>query len=505
MSQLESFVGFSIRKDRLQDGISDLLTRIKDTNRLSCGMGVFAIAFLLLIKWISVGQSCARRETIWISKLAKLPWALALVAIYTFLTSAFDLGGKDYGIRVVGFVPAGLPRFSVPFQPSDLTPRLMILTLQIILIGYLESIAVETKYGSLYKYQIRPTQEAVALGFANLMSGLTGGYPITGSFSRSATNANYGSQTPMCNTVTSVIIMFSLLFLTKLFQNMPRNILASIVMVAALSLLDPREAVFLWRSSKKEWILMMFTFIMTGFVALELGILIAIALCVAEVLFKSTRPRVALISDTALVVYLPGAGRHWNDETNIYGLECDIRRLEAAASESGVLFCRVEGDLTFAAAARLKKIVGRRFFKLCEENISCKVVFDLCEMDITDTTALDALMALVEEVEARLAAVLIVGVPPTLHRFLKIDVVRKRLANVTFFESLDELLEKLLPPLAARGETCGKGCPRPAEVGVEIFAPEAPQPKTREDRGTQTAGWGGGKRRRVARNSGLPV
>jgi sulfate permease, SulP family len=515
MSQLESVVGFSIRKDRLQDGVFDLLVRMKEINRLSCGMGVLAILLLLLIREIAAGKlRFTRRGSTWISKVAKLPWALALVGIYTAVTSAYDLGGSYYGVQIVGFVPAGLPSISLPFLSSDLTPRVIFLTVQIVIIGYLESIAVETKYGSIFKYQIRPTQEAVALGFANLVSGLTGGYPITGGFSRSATNATYGSQTPMCNLITSLIIMFSLLFLTNLFQHMPKNILAAIVIVAALSLLDPREAIFLWRSSKKEWFLMVFTFLLTGFFALELGILISVSLCVAEVLYKSTRPKVALISDRALVVYLPGAGKYWKEETNIQSLEIDIRNLQAAASDFEILYCRVEGDLTFASAARLKKIIGKKFFGLCEAKISCKFIFDLCEMDIMDTTALDALMALVEEVEARLAAVLIIGVPPTLHKFLKIDIVQKRLANVTFFECTDDVVKDLhsfLPDAENRCRSPAEAAERDVEaaerdVEVEVRVSGAKSPLQGRARQT-TAAWGAWEPRggRRSGRSPLPV
>ena len=101
--------------------------------------------------------------------------------------------------------------------------------------------------------------------------------------------------------------MMTLLFLTQLFYYMPLNVLAAIVIVAALSLVDPHEAVFLWSSSKKEFCLLMLTFSLTAFAALELGIYVSIALCAAEVLFKSTRPKVAVLSDNLVLVYLPGA------------------------------------------------------------------------------------------------------------------------------------------------------------------------------------------------------
>lgn len=91
--------------------------------------------------------------------------------------------------------------------------------------------------------------------------------------------------------------MLTLLFLTPLFYFMPKNVLAAIVTVAAFSLVDLHEPIFLWRSSKKEFLLLSITFCLTAFVALELGIYVAVSLCGAEVLFKSTRPKVVRLSE----------------------------------------------------------------------------------------------------------------------------------------------------------------------------------------------------------------
>ena len=492
MSQLESVMGFPIRKERLQDGISDLVSRWRETNLLSCAMGFMAIAILLLVKELAMRKTTGSSMpyVIWISRVAKLPWVLLLVVIYTLFTASYDLGSQQYGVKIVGYVPPGIPSFSIPPMSSALSARLLFLTMQMVIIGYLESIAIETKFGSIFKYQIRPTQEAVALGFANLFSGLTAGYPITGSFSRSAINATYGSKTPLCNAVTSIVIMFSLLFLTNFFQNMPKNILAAIVIVAALSLLDVHEVIFLWRSSKKEWFLMIFTFVLTAFFALELGILISVSLCVAEVLFKSTRPKIATVSDNILVVYLPGSGKHWSEETTVKSLKCDVRRLEIALADYEILFCRVEGDLTFASAAHLKKIVSRRFLTNCKANGLCRFVFDLCEMDIFDTTALNALIVLVEEIEAHSVSVLILGIPPRLNNFVKIDAIRKRLANAAFFENISCLLKFL------SSENSNLQAPdtrqRAARKRGRSSESVASRGSTHCDRATQTTGPDGG-------------
>ncbi|EKX45765.1 hypothetical protein GUITHDRAFT_55084, partial [Guillardia theta CCMP2712] len=296
MSQLKDIMGYKIRKGTLQLGIYDFFAHIENTHGTTCVMGVIAIIFLYFMRKLGQGKvlffpkvKVTRKMRIF----GKLPWPFIAVILYTGITYGLRL--NERGVKITGKVPGGLPKFSFPPNFFAAVPKLISITIQIVIIGYLESIAVETKFATILKYPVRPTQEAIAQGAANIMGGLTFCYPVVGSFSRSATNASYGSQSPMCNFITGIVIMLTLLFLTNLFQFMPLNILAAIVIVAAISLVDPSEALFLWKSSKKEFALLLITFVLTAFAALELGIYVSIALCGAEVLFKSTRPKVAVL------------------------------------------------------------------------------------------------------------------------------------------------------------------------------------------------------------------
>jgi len=437
MSQLKDIMGYQIRKGTLQLGIYDFFAHIEHTHGTTCVMGVIAIVFLYFMRKLGQGKvlffpkvKVTRKWRIF----GKLPWPFIAVILYTGITYGLRL--NERGVKITGKVPGGLPKFSFPSNFFEAVPKLISITIQIVIIGYLESIAVETKFATILKYPVRPTQEAIAQGAANIMGGLTFCYPVVGSFSRSATNASYGSQSPMCNLITGLVIMFTLLFLTNLFQFMPLNILAAIVIVAAVSLVDPSEALFLWKSSKKEFALLLITFVLTAFAALELGIYVSIALCGAEVLFKSTRPKVAVLSDNFILVYLPGAA-------GIPGIDA---RGDTMAGEMippnlkgrDILVVRVEGDLNFSAASSLKNVLSSQFKAAIGRRVFTALVFDLEQMDIVDTTALDALIVLVEEIESHNVTVFIAGVPPGLHRFLKIDSVKDKLSNVSMNPTMED-------------------------------------------------------------------
>ncbi len=120
-----------------------------------------------------------------------LPWAFGLVVLYTGLSAHLNLASQ--GVAIVGSVPPGLPSIVVPYGLLDNIPKLISPVVVIVIVGYLESIAVETKFANQFKYQPQPTQESFAQGWGNILGGLTGAYPAVGSFSRSSANATYGS------------------------------------------------------------------------------------------------------------------------------------------------------------------------------------------------------------------------------------------------------------------------------------------------------------------------
>ena len=90
-------------------------------------------------------------------------------------------------------------------------------------------------------------QELLGLGGANLLAALGGGYPVAGGLSQSAVNEKAGAKTPLALVFASVTLGLCLLFLTELLQNLPKAVLAAIVLVAVKGLIDVREMVRLWR------------------------------------------------------------------------------------------------------------------------------------------------------------------------------------------------------------------------------------------------------------------
>src|SRR5690606_32758151 len=123
---------------------------------------------------------------------------------------------------VVGEIPARLPSLALPGFDGGLVADLLPTAVVIAMVGFLESVAVAKVYARRNRYEIEPNQERLALGAANVASGVFGGYPVTGGFSRTAVNANAGARTPLASVVTAALVLVVLAALTPLFHDLPQ-------------------------------------------------------------------------------------------------------------------------------------------------------------------------------------------------------------------------------------------------------------------------------------------
>ena len=160
---------------------------------------------------------------------------------------------------------------------------------------YMESISVAKSLASKRREKIEPNQELVALGMANLGGMLTGGYPITGGFSRSLVNFAAGAKSGMASIITALLVAFTLLWLTPLFYFLPQAVLAAIILVAIAGLLDTHTLRHVWQYNKADaWSLIM-TFGAVLAVGVERGILVGAATSIALYLWRTSTPHVAIV------------------------------------------------------------------------------------------------------------------------------------------------------------------------------------------------------------------
>ena len=222
MSQLQYFLGYPIEKsDKLQFLCARIVDNLDDFNYKTFLVGTVSTCLLLGLKYVGKHYS----NYTWVRPIG--PLVVTIIGIVLQLLVDLDA----YGIPVVGNIPKGLPSLTVtqllPIGGDGTTigvTDMLPLVVSITIVGFMESIAIAKQLAQKHQYEVDASKELIGLGMANLFgSGCFQGYPITGSFSRSAVNTDSGAQSGLAGIVTAILVMFVLLFLTPVFQLLVRR------------------------------------------------------------------------------------------------------------------------------------------------------------------------------------------------------------------------------------------------------------------------------------------
>src|SRR4030043_42014 len=211
------------------------------------------------------------------------------------------------GGSVVGKIPKGLPVFSLPRIDFKVMLTLFPMAAIISLLGFMEAISIAKAMAAKTGQRLDPNQELIGQGLANIIGSIGKGYPVSGSFSRSAVNIQSGAVTGMSSVFTSGVVVIALLFLTPLLYYLPQSVLAAIIMVAVVGLINVQGFVHIWQAQKYDGVIAIISFICTLVFAphLDKGIMIGVVVSLGLYLFRNMRPDMALLSK-----YTDGAYRN---------------------------------------------------------------------------------------------------------------------------------------------------------------------------------------------------
>ncbi|MBU2583632.1 MAG: sulfate permease [Alphaproteobacteria bacterium] len=374
-SQFRHLLGIQAHGHSLFEIVGSLFTHLSETNVLTLLLGMSAIAFLYWVrsdlKRLLIANGWQPRAAGIVSKAGPF----GAVIITTLLTWLFGL--DDYGVAIVGTIPTGFPPLSAPsFDPalwSDLVGSAILISI----IGFLESISVAQTLAAKRRQRIVPDQELIGLGVANLTSAASGGYPVTGGFSRSVVNFDAGAETPAAGVYTAIGIAISTLALTPLLFFLPKATLAAIIVVAVLSLVDFSVLTRTWSYSKTDFTAVAATILTTLWLGVEVGISVGAAVSIGLFLYKTSRPHMAEVG------LVPGTEHFRN-----------IERVRVITSLE-ILTLRVDESLYFANARFLEDSVYNR---VADQPELQHVILMCSAVNEIDSSALESL----EEMNRRL-------------------------------------------------------------------------------------------------------
>ena len=375
-SQLKHIFGISAEGHTLVDLVGALIAHLPETNGITLAIGVAATAFLF---WVRKGLKPMLRKMGFGPRMADIlakAGPVAAVAVTTLLT--WGLGLNEMGVKVVGEVPTGLPPFSVPSFDLSMWKTLLMPAILISIIGFVESVSVAQTLAAKRRQRIDPDQELIGLGASNIGSALSGGFPVTGGFSRSVVNFDAGAETPAAGAYTAVGIGLATLLLTPLLFFLPKATLAATIIVAVLSLVDFSILKKTWTYSKVDFTAVSATIVLTLLVGVEVGVSAGVLLSILLHLYKTSKPHVAEVG------LVPGT-HHFRNV-----LRHEVETLP------GVLTLRVDESLYFVNARFLEEYVLSRVAEC--QNLR-HVVLMFPAVNEVDMSALETL----EEINRRLS------------------------------------------------------------------------------------------------------
>ena len=299
LSQLKHLVGVSLEtSSKIHLIIFELFEKVSQIHLLSLLIGIIGIITLVLLKKINTS----------------IPGAIIAVIISSLWIKFF---GQQSGVSIVGFVPEGLPSFKLPeIALSDIS-KVLPLAITLTLIAFMKSISIAKAIEEKKDYSVNPNQELIALGASNIIGSLFQSYPVSGGLSRTAVNDQAGANSGFASIISAIVIGLTLLFFTPLFYYLPNAILASIIMVAVYNLIDIQMPRKLWVSSKSEFYVLAFTFLITLFIGIIEGIILGVLISMLLLVYRSTQPHVTELGKIRGTDYFKDVDR-FNDEIETY-------------------------------------------------------------------------------------------------------------------------------------------------------------------------------------------
>ncbi|KAA1246982.1 sulfate permease [Aquimarina sp. RZ0] len=327
------------------------------------------------------------------------PGALFVLVITTIITLAFDL--KDLGVAVIEEVPGGLPLFSIPKMNYDTMVALIPSVLTVTFIGYVGSIGIAKSLEMKNRdHIVRPNQELLALGIAKIAGAFFQAIPSSGSYSRSAINDEAGGKTTISSIITVIMVLVSLLFLTSFFYFIPKAVLAAIILVSVFGLINYSEARYLLALRRREFIVMMITFIGTLIFGVESGIFIGVIVSYIFLQYYSSKPHVAEL------VNIP--------DTEYYR---NINRFPEAKQSLKYLIIRFDDQLYFANTSYFKDSILNHIKKRSQK--PGFLILDSTNIHDIDSTGLHILEDIHQYLEDSKIQLLITGTIGPVRDFLK--------------------------------------------------------------------------------------
>lgn len=427
-SQLGKVFGVSVEREahHYETVWNTVLAAMENTHGSTLGMAILAFAIMWGIRRYA----------------PHFPGVLIAVVVTTLI--AWLAGFNEAGGRVVGDIPKGLPALSLPVFDVKTVWQLIPAAITISLIGFMEAISIAKAMAARTRQRLNANQELIGQGLSNVVASVFSGYPVSGSFSRSAVNINAGAITGFSSIVTGLVVMITLIFLTPLLYHLPQATLAAVIIMAVINLIKIDPIIHAWKAQPHDAIVAVITFVLTLIFAphLDKGIIIGVLLSLGLFLWRTMRPRFAQLSR-----YKDGTMR-----------DIRVRHLPTSPVISVVRF---DGSLYFASAGYFEtKILG-----VVAANPELKyIILDGEAINQIDATGEEVLHHLWERLQAQGIHLVIARMKKQFMDTIRRTGLKDKMGDDTFYSRIGLALNYVWNQLGDSYDR--ENCPLRSPIGV---------------------------------------
>ncbi len=356
-SQLGKLGGFELDADGFLDEVGYAVGQVGSVHVPTLLLGLVTLAVMLTAS-------------------ALYPHApIALMGMLGATAAVLVLDLRDRGVEVIGEIPAGLPVPGLPDVSAGGVAAMLPAALGVAFVAYTDNILTGRAFAERRRERIDAKRELLALGAANLGSGLMQGFPVSSSGSRTAIGDAVGGRTQLTGVVTVLATVVAILTLRPLLSLFPSAALGAVVVYAAVRLVDVPEFRRLARFRRSEFLIAVATTVAVLVVGVLQGVVVAVGLALLDLLRRVARPH------DAVEGFVPDiSGMHDVDD---YPQASLVPGLIVYRYDSPLFFANAEDFRTRARAAVADAPFPVRWFVLNTEAI--------VEVDITAVDALESL------------------------------------------------------------------------------------------------------------------
>ena len=370
VSQLPALVGVPAPVGGFFEKVWELLQDAGDVSWQTAAVGLASLAVVLALQRF----------------VARAPAALIAVVLGVLVSRALDL--PDEGVAVVGPLPTSFPELGLPDVAASDYRRILWGAIGIALLAYAESIATARQFALKRGYDVDANRELVAMGVANVGAGLSQGFPIDASVSRTTVADRSGQRSQLAGLVNAGLVVLAIVVLGEFFADLPKATLAAIVIGAVLPLLRTGALRRLWRLDTVDFALAALCFAGVLVAGVLGGIVIAVIASLGALVYRSYTPHVAVL----------GRLRGGEEGDEDFGFR-DVSRHPDGETYPGLVIFRFDQEIFFANAAFFRDQI--RALVSSGEALVRRVIVDASAITYVDTTGLDMLGELQQELDSQ--------------------------------------------------------------------------------------------------------